>query len=125
MTMTVKWHGEEAKAKAKAGGERGLYLGAEHVLEEATRLVPIAPSGGTLERSGHAWPPSQVGFVGGSGMQAAVTYDTPYAVKQHEELDYHHTRPGAQAKYLETPLNSERPKVLDLIAREIKRALGA
>jgi len=125
MPMTVKWYGEKAKAAERAGAARGLYLWAEHVLEEATRVVPIAPSGGTLERSGHAWPPSQAGFAGGSGLQAAVTYDTPYAVIQHESLDYHHTRPGATAKYLETPLNASKAKGIALVAREIKRALGA
>jgi hypothetical protein len=116
-----------AKAAARKGTERGLYLGAEHVLEEANRIVPIEDS--DLLKSGHAWPPDQVGFAGGEGMQAAVTYDTPYAVRQHEELGYHHDTVGGQpkqAKYLETPINDGgvKRKVEELIAREIKQALG-
>ena len=115
MTMTVKWYGEKATAAEKAGAARGLMLGAEHVLEEAVRIVPLQE--GTLMRSG-------VASVDAGALRAAVSFDTVYAVYQHEGLDYQHPR-GRQAKYLETPLKSERPKVLDLIAREIKRALGA
>jgi len=124
MTLTkVIWHGAKVKDAERRGTGRGLYLGAEHVLEEANRIVPFED--GDLERSGHAWPPEQVGLVGGEGMQTAVTYDTPYAVDQHEELDYQHDE-GRQAKYLETPINDAgvRSKVEELIAREIKAALG-
>jgi hypothetical protein len=123
MTLHLKWYGEKAKDSERAGTARGLMLGAEHVLEEANRIVPIED--GDLLRSGHPWPPEQVGLVGGEGMQAAVTYDTPYAVRQHEELDYHHDV-GRKAKYLETPINDAgvKAKVEELIAREIKAALG-
>ena len=116
MTMTVKWYGDKAKGAVHRGAARGLMLGAEHVLQEANILVPIEE--GTLLRSG-------VASSDESALQAAVSYDTPYAVRQHEELDYHHDV-GRQAKYLETPINDAgvKRKVEDLIAREIKRALG-
>lgn len=128
MTLTrVVWHGAKVKDAERRGTARGLYLGAEHVLEEANRIVPIEDS--DLLKSGHAWPPDQVGIVGGSGMQTAVTYDTPYAVDQHEKLEYHHDIVNGhqrQAKYLEQPINDAgvKRKVEELIAREIKRALG-
>jgi hypothetical protein len=122
MTLHMKWYGDKAQALARKGAARGLQLGAEHVLEEANRIVPIDES--TLLKSGHAWPPSQVGHVGGAGLQAAVTYDTPYAVRQHEELTWRHDA-GRQAKYLEQPINTEKPAVETLIAREVKRELGA
>jgi hypothetical protein len=51
-----------------------------------------------------------------------VSYDTPYAARQHEELDWRHA-PGRQAKYLEQPLNAERATVLDLVAAQMRRAL--
>ena len=115
MAYTLKWHGAKVTAAEKKGAARGLYLGAEHVLEEATRLVPLRE--GTLERSG-------VASSDAGALRAAVSYDTVYAVIQHEAMDFSHPR-GRQAKYLEQPLNSERGKVLDIIAREIKSSLGA
>ena len=36
---------------------------------------------------------------------AAVSYDTPYAIRQHEDLSYKHDA-GRKAKYLEDPLNA-------------------
>ena len=113
MTVKTNWNGPKVKANERKGAAKGLYLGAEHVLEEATRLVPIVE--GTLQRSG-------VASVDEDKLQAAVSYDTPYAVRQHEEMDYQHA-PGRKAKYLETPLNASREKVLELVAREIKAAL--
>jgi hypothetical protein len=113
MTL-VKWYGAKAKDAAKKGAARGLMLGAEHLLEEANRIVPIEE--GTLLRSG-------VTSLDEGAMRAAVSYDTPYSVVQHEDLTMSHDA-GRQAKYLEQPLASERGKIQDLIAREIKAALG-
>jgi len=51
-----------------------------------------------------------------------VSYDTPYAVRQHEDLTLRHD-PGRQAKYLEEPMQTERGTMLDLVATEIRRSL--
>jgi len=115
MTMQVKWYGDKAKAKAKKGSAEGLFKGAEHILESSRRLVPIEE--GTLERSG-------VSSVDAGALRAAVSYDTPYAVIQHEAMNFRHDS-GRQAKYLEQPLNSERGTVLEIIARAVKSGLGA
>jgi hypothetical protein len=115
MTMTVKWYGSKASAAEKRGAARGLQLWAEHVLEEANRVVPIEEA--TLLRSG-------VASVDEGALRAAVSYDTPYAVIQHEALDFRHDA-GRQAKYLEEPANASTMVGGDLIAREIKSSLGA
>lgn len=96
------------------GAAKGLFYGAEHVLQVSNRHVPIEE--GTLERSGHT-------SVDGDRLEAAVAYDTPYAPRQHEELDYVHDD-GRTAKFLENALNSERDTVRALIAREIQASLG-
>lgn len=124
MTLNrLVWHGARVKDAERAGTARGLMLGAENVLEKSNRIVPIDES--TLLKSGHPWPPEQIGFVGGEGMQSAVTYDTPYACRQHEELTWHHQGNG-QAKYLEQTIDDDSVKreVEELIAREIKATLG-
>jgi hypothetical protein len=115
LTVKTTWNGPKVKAEERKGAARGLYRGAEHVLEQATRLVPLQE--GTLERSG-------VASVDEASMTAAVSYDTPYAVRQHEEMDYQHQR-GRQAKYLETPLNASKDEILRLVAEEIRKSLGA
>lgn len=116
MTLHLKWYGAKVKDSERKGAARGLMLGAEHVLQEANLIVPIEE--GTLERSGVASSDESV-------LQAAVSYDTPYSVVQHENLTFHHDA-GRQAKYLETPINDAgvKRKVEELIAREIKAALG-
>jgi len=40
-----------------------------------------------------------------------IGYNTPYAHRQHEDLTYHHTKPGAKAKYLEDPANRIAPTI--------------
>ncbi|MFJ5143309.1 hypothetical protein [Streptomyces sp. NPDC088707] len=87
----------------------GLQKGLEHVLFEARKIVPLEE--GTLERSGR---------VVRDGLNGAVTFDTVYAVRQHEELTWRHL-PGRSAKYLEIPMNRERDVVLRLMAVDLRR----
>ena len=115
MSMSVSWHGDKVKRQARAGVVRGLFLGAEHVLEESNRLVPIEEN--ILEGSGGT-------DVDESALRASVYYDTPYAARQHEEMTWRHNA-GRSAKYLEIPLNTERKTVLKIIARETKSKIGS
>jgi hypothetical protein len=66
---------------------------------------------------------SQVGSVPsvtpGSVIKGTVSYNTPYAARQHEELGYKH-KEGKQAKYLETPLKENVQKYTKNIADAIK-----
>lgn len=105
-TAAVHAHTREASIK-------GLRLGAEHVLGASRALVPLEEA--TLERSGTA-------TVDEAKLTAAVSYDTPYAVRQHEELDWQHDE-GRQAKYLEQPMHEEQTVVAEIIAAELRRAL--
>jgi hypothetical protein len=113
MSVTMKWHGAKATKATHDAAARGIQKWAEHVLEEATRIVPLRE--GTLMRSG-------VASVDEGALRGAVSYDGPYACRQHEEMDWNHPG-GRQAKYLETPLNASRDKGLKMVADEIKRAL--
>lgn len=109
----LRWNGDAALAAERQGAARGLRLAAEHVLGASRRRVPIDEA--TLERSG-------VATVDESALTAAVSYDTPYAVRQHEELTYRHA-PGRTAKYLEGPLVEEADTVGEIIAAQVRRAL--
>lgn len=109
--MSVRWNGAEVKAKIRAAAERGVKKGAEHLLTESRKVVPIEE--GVLERSGVATT---------DGTRAAVSYDGPYAARQHEELDWQHDA-GRTAKYLERPMHEEAPAIRAIIAREVKKTI--
>lgn len=113
--MIRRWHGAAAKAAMRAGAAKGLADAAENVLTEARKLVPIEE--GTLERSGAT-------DVDATNLQAVVTFDTPYAVIQHENLSYAHDA-GRTAKYLENARNAENDTTQKLIGRGIDNALSS
>lgn len=106
MPVTSSWKNPNLAAAITAG----LKDGAEHILAESLKLVPLKDS--TLAESGQAQA---------AGNEAAVSYDTVYAARQHEELDWQHDK-GRQAKYLEQPMTTEADKVLALIADQIGKA---
>lgn len=103
---------KRARSVTRAGAHEGLVRGTEHVLQVSRTRNPFEE--GTLERSGSAST---------DNLRGAVTYDTPYAVKQHEDMTLQHKGKG-QAKYLESAGNSERRTVRDIIAAQIRKALG-
>ncbi|MGW1760998.1 hypothetical protein [Streptomyces mirabilis] len=109
----LTWNGAAALRGTRAGAVRGLRLAAEHVLERARARVPIEE--GTLERSG-------VASVDEEALTAAVSFDTPYAVRQHENLNYRHDS-GRSAKYLEGPLTEQADTVAAIIAAQVRRSL--
>ncbi|WP_327671824.1 MULTISPECIES: hypothetical protein [unclassified Streptomyces] len=112
-SFRLRFSGTAATREIRAAAARGLHLAAEHVLTQSQAVVPLDES--PLQQSGTT-------SVDDGSLTAAVSYDTPYAVRQHEELDYQHA-PGRQAKYLEQPLNAARGEVAALIAAQIRRAL--
>lgn len=111
----LKWNGRRIwTAGGKARAARGLQLALEHVLAESNKLVPLEE--GTLLRSGHV-------SMDASVLTGTVSYDTPYAVRQHEELSWRHA-PGRQAKYLETAVNASRDECARIMQAEMRRWFG-
>ncbi|MFE7262255.1 hypothetical protein ACFU9B_09330 [Streptomyces sp. NPDC057592] len=109
----LRWNGAAATGAIREAAARGLLLGAEHVLAASRQRVPI--NEGTLERSGAT-------SVDEQQMSAAVSYDTPYARRVHEDMTARHA-PGRSAKYLEGVLPKTASEVQALIAAQIRRAL--
>lgn len=109
----LRWNGASAITAVRESAARGVLLGAEHVLGVSRQRVPLDEA--TLERSGAA-------SVDQGELTAAVSYDTPYAVRQHEDMTARHL-PGRQAKYLEQPLIEEADTVQAIIAAQVRRAL--
>lgn len=98
----------------RAARQRALILALEHLLGAARQIVPWQE--GTLERSGKV-------TVLVEGELGAVSFNMPYAVRQHEELTWKHD-PGKSAKYLELPMTTERAVMLALMAQALRREFG-
>ena len=141
-----KWRIKDAVKIAEEAWLKALRTGAEAILTEAIDEAPVDT--GTLRRSGtvtvgslpknptqiyeESLPPEK----GGSGMEhkdafpdpvgkekaVYISFNTPYARRQHEELGYEHPR-GGKAKYLEDPFRLLKQKVLKMADSQIKKAL--
>ncbi|RJX18507.1 MAG: HK97 gp10 family phage protein [Ammonifex sp.] len=111
--MTLKWRGDLAKKIAREAAMQALHDGAEAILTEAIDEAPIDT--GTLRRSGAVTDAPTEGAV-------YVSFSTPYAVKQHEDLTLNHPR-GGKAKYLEDPFKRNAAKVEKLVGLRVKKAL--
>lgn len=109
----LRWRGGAVTRGVHRAGVRGLAEGAEHILDESRRIVPLEE--GMLSGSGHT-------DVDEDALEAVVAYDTPYAVPQHEDLTLGHD-PGRSAKYLERPARERAGAVRDYIADQIRAAL--
>lgn len=101
----------QAVGQVHAVASRALADAAEFLLEEANRTVPIEEA--TLERSGH---------TSVDGLRAAVAYDTPYAVRQHEDTRLRHD-PGRRAKWLERTFAEQAKPVGEFLAKAIREGL--
>lgn len=109
----LRWTGDAATAAIHSGLLRGLTLAGELTLQATRQRVPIAE--GTLERSGAV-------SVDEQSLTAAVSYDTPYAVRVHEDMTARHS-PGRSAKYVESVLPEVAAEVQALIAAQVRREL--
>jgi hypothetical protein len=110
-----------AKRLATEVGMKALHDGAEAILTESLKEVPHAT--GTLARSSTVTDvPKETAVY--------ISYNTPYALRQHEDLTLRHpdprnpiSTPGRKAKYLEDPFNRLKAKVMKLVRLRVKKAL--
>lgn len=105
-----RWFTRDVTARIEKASERALRAAAEHVLEEANRTVPVDE--GTLRATGN---------VDVDGRRATVSYDTPYARRQHEDLTLRH-EPGRRARWLALTLTERREAVLGFLRDALKAA---
>lgn len=108
--------GDAAIEKMLAAAVEGLQLAGENVLQKSNQHVPLLE--GTLERSG-----TVTSERAGQSATAAISYDTPYAVAQHEDLTYRHPE-GRNAKFLENAWNETRDQTLNIVATSIRKVTG-
>jgi len=134
-----KWRIKEAVKIAEEAGLKALRTGAEAILTEAIDEAPVET--GTLRRSGtvtvgklpdgeQVYEAAESGtemkdaYSNAIGKEKAVyiSFNTPYARRMHEDLGYTPKR-GGGPKYLETPFNANKDKVLKMAETKVKKAL--
>jgi hypothetical protein len=85
------------------------------VLDLTRRSKELAPlDTGDLRGSGFGEVEAMTNNVIGT-----VSFNTPYALIQHEDMSFNHPR-GGQAKYLEQPLNQNRDRYKSFIQNKIR-----
>lgn len=102
---------DSAGIRIERGADLGARDGAAQLLGTSNDRAPLET--GALRASG------KVSTDGKGG--AAVSYNTPYAAKQHEEVGYHHT--DGQAKYLESAMRDDADTIKRIIAERIRRMM--
>lgn len=102
-------------SRTAKGAGRGVAQAVEHALTEANKHVPHDE--GTLERSGQTGTARE-----GDDFIGSVSYDTPYAVKQHEDMTLSHDGKG-QAKWLETSMSEEAGAMGQIVATAMRADL--
>lgn len=93
--------------------QKALKTIAADLKGKAVRLAPVE----TGDLRGSAW--YKVKKVGG-GYEATVGFTEPYALIQHERLDFNHPK-GGQAKYLEAPFTENLKRYIQLLADANKK----
>jgi len=115
LQRTLEKLGERAQAELG----KALYAEAELIMTESKKQVPVDT--GTLQGTGHVEQPEydhdQVIVQMGYGGPAA-----PYAVVQHERLDFKHK--VGKAKYLEDPVKAAVPKLPSAIAKRLEKVVS-
>lgn len=104
----------EMSARVQRASARALTLSTEHLLGVAASRAPIEE--GILEGSGKA-------TVDDADLIGAVSFNTPYAVRQHEDMGLRHDA-GREAKYLERSATEERATIARIHATELQRGLS-
>lgn len=112
MGAQVKWDDSLAKRIAKTAALKAANDVIEDIGTESQKEAPVLS--GTLRRS-------QSVSEDKAQMAVYLSYNTPYACRQHEELGYRHT--DGKAKYLEDPFNRKKDSGLKYINRKVKQAL--
>lgn len=104
---------DEVKRRRKAAVTAALTTIGEDLLGRAQREAPVEE--GTLRGSGTSHVHED-----GDTISVEVSFATPYAARQHEEVSWKHPK-GGKAKYLEDPLKAMSARYLAALAAAVKK----
>lgn len=123
--------------------EKGLGRAMLQLLNDCVMEVPTVPlKEGWLRGSGSIFVQNKLAGVSSFGkpgmantshseginfkeLVGVIGFNTPYASKMHEGVDFHFTEPSAGAKYLESKLHRNGERYMLIIANTIKEGRNA
>lgn len=122
----------EVAAKA---AEKGLAIAGMDLQGKAQKLAPkdladlrgsaytnVSGKDYTVNAGNDSDPSSErVPQIKGEKMEAIVGFTEPYALRQHEHLEYRHTE--GEAKYLEKPYLANKEKYVKGVGEDVANAL--
>jgi len=114
----LSWNDVKAKDIAKKAAAYALERCAFDLQGKSQQQAPIDT--GDLRANCSVSPLK----VEGSRLEVRVGYDLPYAIVQHERLDFKHPK-GGGPKYLENPFNENKGKYQAYIEKVVKDTLRA
>lgn len=97
--------------EVRAAAADGLLDAVEFLGDQSDRTAPIEE--GTMIRS-------RVSSIDRGKLRGAVSYDTPYAARQHEDLTLRHDE-GRRAKYLEQAFKEDGQRALTHVAAKVRK----
>lgn len=106
---------DEIQRRMMDAADRAANVAATDLMGRGQRLAPVEE--GTLRGSGRVERIERA-----DGVEYEVSFNTPYAARQHEELDWHHPL-GGQAKYLQQPFLEQVARYERIIAEAVRQAL--
>lgn len=115
MQVKVTFDMAKVQKQVKTCGRASTWAGLDYLLTESRKQVPLDQ--GTLLMSGYV-------DVNDDGTQGVIGYDTPYAVRWHEE--HANFQRGRKNKYLEDPANdpSVQANMLKLMGTPFEQKWG-
>lgn len=111
-----KWYGDKAISAARQAAIQALGICAADLQGKSAAQAPIDT--GDLRANCSVSPVQQEG----NKVYVKVGYNLPYAIVQHEHLEFRHPK-GGKAKYLEDPYNENTVKYERSIKEAVRQAL--
>lgn len=112
-----KWYGDKAISLAKQAAIQAIQTCAADLQGKSAAQAPIDT--GDLRANCSVSPVQQEGNT----VSVTVGYDLPYAIVQHEHLEFRHPK-GGGPKYLENPFKENAAKYEHFIKDAVKHALA-
>lgn len=112
-TVKVDWDTKQIRANVKDAAIDILKNAGEFILDESNKIAPIDE--GTLINSGGV-------SVDENDLTVNIFYDTPYAVRQHEDMALKHTN-GRSAKFLERAARENADRIAKYISDQLRKVI--
>lgn len=116
--MTIRYTAAELTALVQAAAGEGLIKVAQRVRGVTEPLTPLEY--GDLRSSLTVVP--DTAREAAIDLESAVVSDLPYAVRQHEDLDYRHD--DGEAKYLEKGTARTKPEIEAIMGKPARQLFG-